>query len=426
MKVIVLGGGVVGVTTAYFLAKSGHQVVLLEKNPASAMGCSNANGGQLSYSHIEPWASKSSLKALFRTILCTSLVNLITQFTNREFLKWSWSFLKNCRHKKSQENAKKLYQLGSYSKKALEYIIAEEKDALKFNYKQGGILHFYRNSKAFEKAIIEAQDQASFGFKAQILTKDECIKKEPTLVKLYDENKLAGGIFYENDASGDAFLFTKSLEKICKEKYGVVFEYNAEVKNIFTNYQKITGIHTSKGVFTADKYVCCLGAYGNSLLKGVGIDTKIYPLKGYSFSIATDGEFIAPKIALTDPENKVVYSRLGDVFRAAGGVEICGIKNNKSHKHLRFLERVIKSSFSDFGNFNKAVQWFGFRPFRSNSIPLICEAAKYQNLLLNMGHGSLGFTLSAASAAIIAGLVVGKKDESFAFLAEEEVGIYRR
>jgi D-amino-acid dehydrogenase len=295
-----------------------------------------------------------------------------------------------------------------------------EKD-IKFDYKNQGILHFYRDQKKFDEALKEAEFHNSIGCKAQILNADECVKKEPTLVKIFDEKKLLGGIFYELDASGNSLLFTKALEKICREKFGVIFEYNADVKNILTDHKKITGINTSKGVYTGHKYVYALGAFVDKLLRGIKINSKIYPIKGYSLSIAANEEFIAPNLAMTDSENKIVYSRLGNIFRAAGTVEICGLKPGKNKKNIAFLRDVVRETFSDFGNFNDVVEWASFRPFRPNSIPLICEVKKYGNLFLNTGHGSLGWTLSAGSGKILADLVLGKKDERFGFL-EEELG----
>lgn len=419
MKVIVLGAGVIGVTSAYFLARAGHQVTVIEKNSAAGMGCSYANGGQLSYSHVQTWAAKTSLSSMLKAAVCPGSFLSVSDFASKNFLKWFREFYKNSNPKIAEENSRRLFRLTSYSKKVLLEILAEEKD-IKFGYKNNGILHFYRNVKKFEAAIKEAEFHSSIGCKAQILNPEECIKKEPTLVKLFDEKTLVGGIFYDIDASGDCFLFTKALEKICQEKYGVVFEYGADIRNILTNHKKITGINTSKGVFVADKYVYALGATATKLLRGIKIDPKIYPLKGHSLSIEANSEFIAPSLALTDPENKIVYSRINSVFRAAGTVEASGLKNNQNSKHIRFLRNAVKSSFSDFGNFNEVKEWFGFRPFRPNSIPLICEVKKYGNLLLNVGHGSLGWTLSAASGKILSNLASDQPDPNFGFLEEEE------
>lgn len=423
MKVIVLGAGAVGVTSAYFLARAGHQVVVIDKNPQAAMACSQANGGQLSYSHIETWAARNSFFSMLKASLKPSSFLSFSDFTNKKFWKWLINFYKNSSPNKAQENSRRLFRLTSHSKQVLAEILAEEPN-IKFNYQNKGILHFYRNIKKFEEAIKEAEFYGSIGFKAQILNPEECVKKEPTLVKLFDEQKLAGGIFYDQDASGDSFLFTNALAKICAEKYGVTFEYNTDIQNIFTNYKKITGINTSNGVFTANKYVYALGATGIKLLNGIGVETGIYPLKGYSLSIAADEEFIAPNLALTDCENKIVYSRLGNIFRAAGTVEICGFKNNMNKGNLEFLKNSVRSSFSDFGNFNQIKEWSGFRPFRANSLPLICEVKKYGNLVLNTGHGSLGWTLSAGSGKILADLVSDNCDKKFAFLQEEENWIY--
>ncbi len=417
MKVIVLGAGVTGVTTAYFLARAGHQVIVLEKNADSGLGCSYANGGQLSYSHIETWASKASFFSMAKAAIIPNSFLSISDLNSKSFWSWLLEFYKNSSPQKSQENSKKLLSLSTYSKEVLRDIAKEEK--IEFTHRTSGILHFYRKQKKFDAAIKDVEFYNSLGCKAQILNAEECLKKEPTLIKLFDKKNLAGGIFYSGDESGDSLLFTKALGKVCQEKYGVVFEYNTDVKNIFTNHKKITGINTDKGVFVANKYVYALGAGGDRLLRGIKVDSKMYPLKGYSLSISTDEDFIAPNLALTDSENKIVYSRLGSTFRAAGTVEFCGLRNNKNKKNTEFLRRCVRSSFSDFGNFSEVTEWFGFRPFRPNSIPLICEVKKYGNLLLNTGHGSLGWTLSAASGKILSGLVSDQKDERFGFLEEE-------
>jgi D-amino-acid dehydrogenase len=425
MKVIVLGAGVIGVTSAYFLARAGHQVTVIDKNQASAMSCSYANGGQLSYSHVETWAESISFVSVLKALLTPNSFLSFSDAKNGKFWSWLWRFSLNSLPKKCQQNSENLFKISSYSKEAVGHILQSEK-TLDFNYKNEGTLHFYRSKKKLEAAIKNLREHQKFGLEAQVLSAVQCVKKEPTLVKLLDEEKLAGGIFYSQDASGDCAAFTQGLAELCQKKYGVTFEYGAEIKNILTNHQKITGINSSKAVFSADKYVYALGAAGVSLLNGIGVEPRIYPLKGYSISIESDVEFLAPSSSLTDPENKIVYSRLGKFFRAAGSVEICGLNSKKNDKHLTFLRKIIDRSFSDYGNMNKSTEWFGFRPFRPNSLPLICEVKKYGNLLINSGHGSLGFTLSAGSAKILSDLVVGKTSERFSFLEKEETKIYTK
>ncbi len=199
----------------------------------------------------------------------------------------------------------------------------------------------------------------------------------------------------------------------------MVFETKTDVKNILTNFKKITGINTDKGVFVADAYVYCLGAQGVRFLSGIKVASKIYPLKGHSISIACDPEFVAPSQSMTDPENKVVYSRLGGNFRVAGTVGFCKAKLGVDQSQINFLKKIVRSSFSDYGNINKIEEWAGFRPFRPNSIPLICKVQKYGNLFINSGHGSLGWTMSAGSGKILADAVSEKKGQKFKFLEEE-------
>jgi D-amino-acid dehydrogenase len=405
MKVIVLGGGVIGIATSYFLASSGYEVTVIEKNPDVAMGCSQANGGQLSYSHIDTWAEKNSFTSLIKAAFTPGSFLTFSGLGGKGFVSWAKEFYQNSKPQNAIANAQKLFELSSRSKDALEYILNREN--IEFSYKKEGTLHFFRNEKKLDSAIRKFKNYPFLAGKVKILTPEECVKKEPTLVRLLDERKLAGGIFYEEDASGDCALFTKKLAEICSKKYKVIFKNNVTIKNILNNGTKITGINTNKGVMSADNYICAMGVGGAKLLDGIGIPTKIYPIKGYSLSIAANDEFIAPKIALTDNENKIVYSRLGNIFRAAGTIEIAGFNAKLNQKNISFLSKIIHQTFSDCGNFNQVVEWTGFRPFRPDSKPLICKSEKYNNLFLNIGHGSLGWTLAAGSGKVVCDLLDG-------------------
>jgi D-amino-acid dehydrogenase len=419
MKVVVLGAGVIGVTSAYFLARDGHEVTVIEKESRSAMSCSYANGGQLSYSHIQTWASQISFWSLFKSLFGAKSPIIIQDF-NKQSLKWAIEVYRNSFAEVSRRNSENLWTLSRYSKEGLRYIL-EQENTLKFSHSKKGNLHFYRNQKLFEKAIVEAEFHDYVGCKSKVLSAQECVDFEPYLSKLFEAEKLVGGILYMADESGDCAAFTNSLAEICQKKYGVDFHYGVEIKNILTNYEKITGVHTSKKVFAADAYVYALGAGGDSLLKGIKIDSKVYPLKGYSLSIpCEDTDFVAPKISATDNENKMVYSRIGDVFRVAGGVEMSGFSGKKNHKLSNFLDVKMRETFLEFGEAEQAVEWSGFRPFRPNSIPLVCRVKKYGNLLLNVGHGALGWTLAAGSGKIISDLVsTNRLDKSFQFLEKE-------
>ncbi len=418
MKIIIFGSGINGILSAYFLARAGCEVVVLEKEPESGAGCSSANGGQLSFSHCEPWAAKTSLMTFLKAAVKPNSFLSVPDLTNKDFLRWVLEFSKNSTSERSQDIARKTLKLGVFSRQVLSEILSKEN--IDFCYKQDGILHFYRDEKLFNAAIIQAKTQKALGCNLEILNAAECIKKEPTLTKILDEQLLKGGVFFKDDASGDCLSFIKGLELICKNKLGVKFHYQCEVKNLLTNYKKITGINTNQGVFVGNAYLNCLGAFSNSLLKGVKIDSKIYPLKGYSLSIPTDKLFLAPNLALTDPENKMVYSRLGSVFRAAGTIEANGLKDQLNQKNINFLKNTVRSTFSDFGDLKNAKEWFGFRPYRPECLPLVCKVQKYGNLFLNTGHGSMGWTLSFATSRIISNIILQQNiDIDFAFLEEE-------
>ena len=424
MKIIILGAGISGITTAYFLAKAGYQVVVLEQNLSSAMACSYANGGQLSFSHIEPWNSFFSLQNIFKNSVRKNSFFSLTDKKDWQFYKWAGQFLKNSGMKNSIKIAEKLHKICSYSKLALSEILKEEK--IDFDYKTNGILHFYRNQKNFNKAINLAKSYEKFSpANFEILDAVACVKKEATLIKLLDEHLLVGGIFYKNDASGDCAQFANKLAAICQEKFGVVFEYDTEIKNIFTNYKTITGINTDNGVFTADRYIYCLGAYGNSLLNGIGIKSGIYPIKGYSLSIPCSKSYLAPNLSITDSENKIVYSRFGNIFRAAGTIEVAGLDNNFNQKNIEFLKNTVRSTYSDFGDLKNAKEWFGYRPYTSDCLPIICKINKYGNLFINAGHGSLGWTNSFATARLTSELITKDKiNPHFDFLAKAEDDLY--
>jgi D-amino-acid dehydrogenase len=419
MKVVVLGAGVIGVATAYFLARNGHEVTVLDKESSAAMSCSQANGGQLSYSHIQTWASQISLLSLLSGVIGKKSPIAIQDF-NKESLKWAMEVYRNSFASVARKNSENLWALSRYSKEILQQIISQE-EGVDFSYSQKGNLHFFCNQKLFDKARAEIEFHNSLGCKSKIMSAQECVAFEPTLSRLMDAQKLVGGILYEMDESGNCASFTTSLAEICAKKYGVDFRYNVEIRNIFTNHEKVTGINTSKKVFVGDAYVYALGAFGDKLLKGIKINSKIYPLKGYSLSIPCDEtEFMAPKCSLTDSEKKLVYSRIGNVFRAAGTIEMRGLNRKKSDKLLEFLEEGMRSTFSDFGDSNRAEEWSGFRPFRPNSLPLICKVKKYGNLFLNTGHGALGWTLAAGSGKIMSDLIsTDRLDKSFKFLEEE-------
>ncbi len=407
-----MGSGVVGVATAYMLAKDGHKVKVVDTAKEPARGSSFANGAQLSFSHIHPLSSSESLKQLTKALIKPKSCLSIDSF-DKKFLQFTLNLIKNSSRRNSLRIAGNLFGITQLSKEIFDELIMTEE--IKFDFSRTGILHIFRNERSLEEAKRFAKFQRSIGDEAIALNLDECVEKEPLLVKMTESRSLKGGIFYPGDACGNPYLFSQSLAKICVEKYGVEFSFNDPIKNILTDSKKITGVNCENGVYRADKYVYCLGASGLSLLKGIGIETGIYPVIGASLSIKADRGTPAPKIGITDPENRLVYSRIGNVFRAAGGIYI-----NKSpginHKIHKFIENKIKETFLNYGNLKEVVNWENYRPLRADSTPLICNVEKYGNFYLNTGHGHLGWTMSCGSAEIIRRLIEKKNVSGLSFL----------
>ncbi len=378
MDVIVMGSGVIGVTTAYLLAKDGHKVKVIDRAFEPARETSFANGAQLSFSHIEPLSYKHSLKQFIAGLIKPGSFLTLGRI-DKNLIRLISGLIKNSGKKKSLKIAKNLFEIGDISRKTLNQLIKDE--GIDFNYTNTGTLHIFRTNKSFASAKKFSKFQKSIGEKLEILSLMGCVEKEPTLIKMVESRTLKGGIFYPNDASGDPYLFSKELAKICIEKYGVEFSFDDPIKNILTDSKKITGVNCKNGVYRADKYIYCLGISGLPLLKGINIETGIFPTLGASLSLPVDPGDVAPKMALTDTDNRMVYSRIGSTFRAAGGICITKV-DGVEKKMFKFIKKRLRDTFLSYGSVEKALQWKNYRPSRSNSTPLICNVEKYQNLYL--------------------------------------------
>ena len=407
MKILILGAGITGVTTAYFLAERGYEVHVVDREAASAMQTSFANGGQLSYSHAEPWANPSVLPKALQWMFKDDAPLLFRPRLDYHTISWLLKFLGQCTTKKALKNTETTLRLGLYSREVINELA--DRTQIEFHYRHKGIVHIFKSQKAFDGAIRIADFQAPLGAPYQRLTPDETVSLEPALKHIAPS--LFGSIYYPEDESGDIHLFTQELAALGEKNGNVKFHYGTQVQYLHREGNKITGVQTSKGKMTADIYVMAMGSYSYLHLKDIKINVPMYPMKGYSISVPVGrNPEEAPVVSITDQAEKIVYSRLGKILRAAGTAEFAGYNTEINRKRVRMLKRNVEKLFPHCGDLSQATEWACLRPQLPDGAALIGKC-KYDNLILNTGHGSLGWTLGPGSAKITADIIDGKQPE---------------
>lgn len=408
MKVLVIGSGVIGICTAYFLAKSGASVTVIEREPSSAMQCSYANGAQMSYSHAEPWATWTNVWKGIKWMGKKNAPLLFRPSFDIEMYKWIFKFLLNCSKSNIDKNTHALLNLGFYSRKVMNTLMDEVK--IDCSYTKPGILHIFRHKeevKALDKYFTELSKIEPF-LEHKALNKKGCIALDPALEHLM--RKGVGGVWCVNDELADIYEFCKGLEVECK-KLGVTFKYNTEMLGFNTHGHSIQSIITNNGDLEADSFVMCTGAYSANFLRPIGIKIPIYPMKGYSISAPIHKNHITPSVSVTDHQKKIVFSKIGNIFRVAGTAEFAGFNHEVLHERVEPLIKSSKTYFPNSADYSNITSWACLRPQTPQSYPYLGRTEQYKNLFFNMGHGSLGWTQGPGSGKAVADQVLGKEPE---------------
>lgn len=404
MEVVVMGAGITGVTAAYVLASRGHKVTVLEQEKAPALQTSFSNGAQLSYSHAQPWANPAVFSKLLGWMFRSDAPLVLRPRAEWRMIKWSLMFLANCSEDRSKENCERMWRISSYSRTKMAQIRAET--GVEFDFLPNGILHVFSDRKSYEGAIKQAEYQETLGCKEHIFSHAQCVEKEPALA--HAKKDIIGGIYSDTDESGDIHLFTTRLADYCTEHLGVQFFYGASVLSIAQEKGgRVTSVKTTQGQFSGDVYVLALGSYSPILAEPLGVKLPIYPMKGYSITVPAWED--APFVSITDDEKKVVFSRLGDKMRAAGTAEFAGY--NTEVRAARIQQ--IMSSLTDLfphASVDDVQKWACIRPQTPDGPPIIGRT-EIDNLYLNTGHGTLGWTQGAGSAYLLADIMEGKEPE---------------
>ncbi|WP_175995408.1 D-amino acid dehydrogenase [Burkholderia vietnamiensis] len=397
MHICVLGGGVVGVTTAYFLAREGYRVTVIEQHSNAGAETSYANGGQLSYSYVAPLAGPSVLSHLPGWLLSRTAPLRFRPSMSSAQWRWCLEFLRHCTTSRSRQTTVELLQLGAYSKMVMHELLNNE--SIDFSFNKNGKLIVYRDPDAFTIALSQMEFQARFGTEQTALDVRACVETEPALFRI--RNKLVGGIFTPSEEAGDCRLFTLELSRLASEKYNVKFLYDTELIGLRHESNRVVAAVTSQGEFCGDHYVVALGNGSSEAVKPLGIRLPMYPLKGYSLTVPVRSSDIAPMVSVTDLHHKIVYARLGNQIRIAGMVDMTPVGSPEDRARIRLLKSQAKATMPDAGDYSAAREWTGARPTTPDSKPLL-GSTHISNLWLNTGQGSLGFTLACASAKLVA------------------------
>ncbi|WP_042427998.1 D-amino acid dehydrogenase [Comamonas granuli] len=419
MRVIVLGAGLLGVSSAYYLQQLGHEVTVIDRQAAPGAETSFANGGQVSVSHAEPWANPSAPLKVLQWLGQEDAPLLFRMRADLHQWLWCLSFLRNCTPARTRHNIRQIVNLGTFSRAALQQLRRDT--GIQYEQRTQGILHFYTSAKEFDAALAPAEQMRQLGCERRVIDADEAVRIEPALAHI--RPRLAGATYTAEDESGDANLFARELATLCMQA-GVHFRLGEHITALRTAGGAIDHVEltNAEGRFErvrADAYVLALGSFSPLLARPLGLKLPIYPAKGYSVTIPVKDARLAHEVSLTDDEFKLVFSRYtsaqGDRLRIAGTAELNGYGRELNATRCQAIVRRVEQLFPGAGHTEQAQFWTGLRPATPSNVPLIGRT-HLPNLFLNTGHGTLGWTHSCGSGKALADIVSGRVPEvDFAF-----------
>jgi D-amino-acid dehydrogenase len=416
MRIIVLGGGVVGVTSAWYLARDGHDVTLVDRQPGAALETSFANGGQISASYAEPWANPGAPLKILKWLARDDAPLLFRPRLDWRQWRWGLEFLIECLPSRTRRNTVQCLNLALFSRDCLKALRTDT--GIRYDHLERGILQFYTEADEFARGVEAAALMRELGCERDVKTPDECVAIEPALAQCREH--LAGGIFTATDESGDAQRFTSELARMASE-HGVRFAWQTEIQALLREGDAIGGVQVVRDgerfeVLHADAYVMALGSYSPFLLAPLHVPCNVYPAKGYSATIDIGEHRGAPTVSLTDFAWKIVLTRLGDRLRVAGTAELTGWDTSLNRTRCEALAARAFELFPDAGDPGSVRYWTGLRPATPSNAPLIGRT-RYRNLFLNTGHGTLGWTMACGSARALVDVVGGRRpDVDFEFI----------
>jgi D-amino-acid dehydrogenase len=402
MRILVLGSGVVGVSSAYYLARAGHEVTVVDRQAGPALETSFANAGQISPGYAAPWAAPGiPLKALKWMLEKHAPLAMRPDGTLFQ-LQWIWQMLGNCTEARYAVNKARMVRLAEYSRDCLQQLRAET--GVQYEARQGGTLQLFRSQKQLDGAAKDIAVLKDAGVPFELLSAAELARAEPALARA--GGKLSGGLRLPNDETGDCQMFTTRLAEMAAA-LGVKFQYDTPLDALETSGGRVTGVRSGTEVLKADSYVMALGSYSTALLSDI-VKIPVYPVKGYSLTAPIVDAALAPVSTVLDETYKIAITRFDDRIRVGGMAEVVGFDHTLKAARRATLEMVVNDLFPGAGNTAAASFWTGLRPMTPDGTPIVGRTP-LDNLFLNTGHGTLGWTMSCGSGQLLADLMSGRQ-----------------
>jgi D-amino-acid dehydrogenase len=405
MRVVVLGSGVVGVTTAYYLVKAGHEVTVIDRQPGPALETSFANAGEISPGYSAPWAAPGMIIKALKWLFMVHRPLVIWPMPDPAMLLWGLRLLANCTAARYEINKARMVPIAEYSRDVLRALRAET--GIAYDERSKGTLQLFRTQKQVDGAAGDTAILDRFGVPYEVLDAAGCIGAEPALGLV--KEKFIGGLRLPGDETGDCYKFSVAMRKMA-EGLGVVFRYGVTITGFATEGDRISAVATDQGPVRGDMYVAALGSYAPVMLKRLGINLPIYPVKGYSITLPVADDAAAPASTIMDETHKVAITRLGDRIRVGGTAELCGYNQKLRQGRRATLEHVVSDLFPRGGDLSQVLFWCGLRPMTPDGPPII-GPSRYRNLYLNGGHGTLGWTMACGSGRVVSDVLSGRKPE---------------
>ncbi len=406
MRIVVLGAGIVGVTTAYELASDGHEVVVIDRQDKAAMETSFSNAGMVSPGHAYTWASPRAPKILWQSLFRDDVALRLRLRFDPAMWSWCWRFLKECTSERAAINTAHKVRLCLYSQERFAEI--NRRVALDYDLRTQGAMYIYRDKDHFDRGVGAMSVLTDNGVTLRPVTTDEAVAIEPALAG--DQQNIVGAIYCPTDESGDCHKFSNALAEHCASNLGVTFKWQTDITRVLTEGQRVTGIETSNGRVTGDAYVLATGCYSAGIGKQIGLNLPIYPVKGYALTVPVEGHNGAPSLAGVDEKYLIAWSRLGDRMRVTATADFAGFDRSLNERDVAHMQATIRRLFPDAGNYEKATRWAGLRPMTPRGTPMLGVSPK-SNLFLNTGHGHIGWTMSMGSARVVADLIGARKPD---------------